>query len=43
MSMMAFAVKSKPLNTPLATGRNAAQKTLAPGERVTRRDFRSLG
>ena len=32
---------------PLSTGRNAAfaavQKTLAPGERVSRRDFRSLG
>ena len=32
---------------PLATGRNAAlaavQKTLAPGERVSRRDFRSIG
>ena len=32
---------------PLPTGRNAAfaavQKTLAPGERVSRRDFRSIG
>ncbi len=32
---------------PLPTGRNAAfaaiQQTLAPGERVARRDFRSIG
>lgn len=47
MDVMAFAVKPKPLDTPLATGRNAAfaaiKQTLAPGERVARRDLRAIG